>query len=69
MRFKAFDLGGHETGELHSFLKAYQFLLNSIHDHNIARNSSLTAARKLWTSYFPQVDAVVYLVDTADKDR
>ena len=29
----------------------------------------LCAARKLWSSYFPQVDAVVYIVDTADKER
>jgi GTPase SAR1 family protein len=27
------------------------------------------AARKLWESYFPQVDAVIYLVDAMDKER
>ena len=39
LRFKAFDLGGHET------------------------------SRKLWSSYFPSVDAVVYLVDAMDRER
>jgi GTPase SAR1 family protein len=33
------------------------------------RALSRPAARKLWTSYFPQVDAVVYIVDTADRER
>lgn len=27
------------------------------------------AARKLWTTYFEQVDAVVYLIDCADVER
>lgn len=27
------------------------------------------AARTLWSSYFPQVDAVVYLVDSNDRER
>ena len=27
------------------------------------------AARRLWDSYFPQVDAVIYLVDSMDRER
>jgi GTP-binding protein SAR1 len=29
----------------------------------------ICAARALWESYFPQVDAVIYLVDAVDRER
>ena len=28
-----------------------------------------TAMRKMWREYFPKIDAIVYLIDSADTDR
>ncbi|RYG55577.1 hypothetical protein EON66_04965 [archaeon] len=30
---------------------------------------TVRAARKLWSSYFPSVDAVIYIVDNVDRER
>jgi GTP-binding protein SAR1 len=57
IRFKTFDLGGHETGNLyHEEYKLSLWLY--------------FLARKLWRDYFASgVDGVVFLVDAVDRER
>ncbi len=58
VKFTTYDLGGHQQG---AFVVWYQ--------HNdTSLNASLTA-RRLWRDYFPEVDGIVFLVDSADFER
>lgn len=56
VKFRAYDLGGHQIGK--------RVLLSR------ARACHLRlAARKVWSQYYAEVDAVVFLVDTTDHER
>ena len=58
MKFTTYDLGGHAQG-MHPSHSAAPSVLNG----------TLLLARRLWRDYFPEVDGIVFLVDTADFER
>ena len=57
MKFTTYDLGGHQQGTDLAMAPC------------IAPDWSTTSARRLWRDYFPEVDGIVFLVDSADFDR
>ena len=63
IRFKTFDLGGHEGGA--SRRSAYTRVCPLF----LSPNFTLPSARKLWTDYFAEIDGVVFLVDALDQQR
>jgi GTP-binding protein SAR1 len=59
VKFTTYDLGGHQQGRCH----CTSFVLDPlIFIH-------LPPARRLWRDYFPEVDGIVFLVDSADFER
>lgn len=79
IRFKTFDLGGHEPGRHISLLSCPLPFLSWLH-FSFRGNRRLTAAfrlvlfpgiaRKLWREYFATgVDGVVFIVDAVDRGR
>jgi GTP-binding protein SAR1 len=57
VKFTTYDLGGHQQGTSLSF----SVLLPLRTDPHVAR--------RLWRDYFPEVDGIVFLVDSADYER
>ena len=57
MKFTTYDLGGHQQGVLRHQLGFCCITQNGF------------SARRLWRDYFPEVDGIVFLVDSADFER
>jgi GTP-binding protein SAR1 len=54
VKFTTYDLGGHQQGEFWTSVR-------------LATSSEISLlARRLWRDYFPEVDGIVFLVDSAD---
>ena len=53
-----FDLGGHKQGK-HLILQKIIFQINTL----------FYVVRKIWTEYCPYVNAIVFIIDVADKER
>lgn len=59
VKFTTYDLGGHQQGAHIHFTDPPPF-----------RSPALRIpARRLWRDYFPEVDGIVFLVDSADHER
>ncbi|CAE6434037.1 unnamed protein product [Rhizoctonia solani] len=59
VKFTTYDLGGHQQGK-----SALCTLFRALSDACMP-----FAARRLWRDYFPEVDGIVFLVDSADFER
>ena len=57
VKFTTYDLGGHQQGHSLSF-RAKECEIDV-----------KVAARRLWKDYFPEVDGIVFLVDSQDVER
>lgn len=58
MKFTTYDLGGHQQGALSLALFTSKYSYRPFF-----------IARRLWRDYFPEVDGIVFLVDSADFER
>jgi GTP-binding protein SAR1 len=58
VKFTTYDLGGHQQG---------MCCVPWPCSHH--SNAFILSARRLWRDYFPEVDGIVFLVDSADFER
>jgi GTPase SAR1 family protein len=60
VKFTTYDLGGHQQGACAAC---------ALFSTTVLRLSASLTARRLWRDYFPEVDGIVFLVDSADFER
>jgi GTP-binding protein SAR1 len=60
VKFTTYDLGGHQQGACAAC---------AILAHRFPHLSPSLKARRLWRDYFPEVDGIIFLVDSADHER
>jgi GTP-binding protein SAR1 len=58
VKFTTYDLGGHQQGACAVW-----------YHHDDTSFNTFLVARRLWRDYFPEVDGIVFLVDSADFER
>lgn len=63
IKFTTYDLGGHQQGEFPHHLQILLYRLTKL------PGALPPSARRLWRDYFPEVDGIVFLVDSADTER
>ena len=65
VKFTTYDLGGHQQGTSIYTPLPYQCLRATC----LPPICASLLARRLWRDYFPEVDGIVFLVDSADFER